>query len=570
MRLGTIVVAGLLALPSFALAAPQDCGGADLDRRIVACTQIIQRGGQSPANMAMIYVNRGSAYGDKQDYARAIADYSKALQLNPNYADAYYSRGTVYLRMNDNDRAIGDISQTLRLNPNHAYAYFNRGLAYQNKADYTRAIADYDQAVRLNPALGDAYQHAAVALNGRGDAYLKAGDYDRAIADYNRSIQLQPNSYWPYSHRGDAYRRKGDLERAIADLDQALGLSPGLNEALTLRGLAYRAKGDLRRAKADFSSAANSAPTGFNAEIYQEMARQQLSALAETTTSPTGGQASAAAAPSGPADPAAAQASLNTPASSAAAADSGAKPSSLPGKRVALVIGNDDYENLPDLKKAVNDSRSVGQALTRLGFDVTVVENAPRRTINARLAEFTGKVGPGDTAFFFFAGHGVQISGTNYLMPVDTPEAREGQERFVMGEGIPADGIVQQVQERGAKVAMLVLDACRDNPFAKAGTRGVGGTRGLTIMTVPEGVFVIYSAGIGETALDRLGDDDPDPNSVFTRTFVKLLGEPGLTVHSIAKRTQQDVHELAKSVSHAQMPAYYDQILGELTLLPNR
>jgi hypothetical protein len=80
---------------------------------------------------------------------------------------------------------------------------------------------------------------------------------------------------------------------------------------------------------------------------------------------------------------------------------------------------------------------------------------------------------------------------------------------------------------------------------------------------------VLYSAGVGETALDRLTEDDPDPNSVFTRTFVSLLDQPGLTLHDIAKRTQRNVYELAKSVSHTQMPAYYDQILGELTLLPS-
>ena len=252
------------------------------------------------------------------------------------------------------------------------------------------------------------------------------------------------------------------------------------------------------------------------------------------------------------------------------AAGGSESPPADQSQRLALVVGNDAYENLPPLRKAVNDARAVGEALTKLGFDVTVLENASRRAINAKLVEFTGKVTPGDTALFFYAGHGVTMGGTNYLMPADTPAMSEGQEALIAAEGISADGILQQIQGRGAKVAMLVLDACRDNPFAKAGGRGVGGTRGLTLMTVPEGVFVLYSAGIGETALDRLNEEDADPNSVFTRTFVKLLGERGLTVHDIAKRTQHDVYQLAKSVSHSQMPAYYDQILGELTLLPGQ
>lgn len=500
MRLGTIVVAGLLALPSFALAAPQDCGGADLDRRIVACTQIIQRGGQSPANMAMIYVNRGSAYGDKQDYARAIADYSKALQLNPNYADAYYSRGTVYLRMNDNDRAIADISQTLRLNPNHAYAYYNRGLAYQNKADYTRAIADYDQAVRLNPGLGDAYQHAAVALNGRGDAYLKAGDYDRAIADYDRSIQLQPNSYWPYSHRGDAYRRKGDLDRAIADLDQALRLSPGLNEALTLRGLAYRAKGDPRAAKADFSSAANSAPTGYNAEIYQEMARQQLDTLAETQT------AVAAAVPN-----------------EAQAAPAVAAATLPPGKRVALVVGNSGYQNIGRLDNPANDAKLMAATLKAVGF-ILVGDSAQldldKTAFDNAVKNFGKDLQGADVALFYYAGHGVQVRGANYLVPVDANPTREADVDFQM---VDVGVALRQMEAAGTKLNVVMLDACRNNPFLSRGLRASGG--GLTQMQAPEGTLISFA-----TQPDNVALDGADGNSPYTKALTKTLRKPGLDV----------------------------------------
>jgi hypothetical protein len=238
------------------------------------------------------------------------------------------------------------------------------------------------------------------------------------------------------------------------------------------------------------------------------------------------------------------------------------------GRRIALVVGNDDYESLPDLRKAVNDARAVGTALSKLGFEVMPVENAPRRTMNAKLVEFTSKIEPGDTALFFFAGHGVQIKGINYLLPIDTPNAVEGQEALITGEGIPADSVVQQAQDRGAKVAMLVLDACRDNPFKTSVQRGIGGTRGLTMMRVPTGVFVLYSAGEGQAALDRLGDNDPNPNSVFTRTFVEVLGHPGLTLHDIAKKTQLEVFTLAQTIGHTQFPAYDDRIIGELTLYP--
>jgi len=239
-------------------------------------------------------------------------------------------------------------------------------------------------------------------------------------------------------------------------------------------------------------------------------------------------------------------------------------------RRVALVIGNDRYQNLDPLQKAVNDSRAVGDALAKSGFEVVRVENAVRRTMNQKIVEFAGKVGRGDTAFFFYSGHGVEIRGQNFLLPVDMPKVQESQEGIVSGEGIPADTVIDQLQSRGAKLVMVVLDACRENPFAKLGTRGIGGTRGLAQTAAPEGVFVLYSAGAGQTALDRLSDRDADPNSVFTRKFVQVLGTPGLTVQEVATRTRVEVHELAATVNHPQMPAYYDQVLGQFTLTPPR
>jgi hypothetical protein len=234
--------------------------------------------------------------------------------------------------------------------------------------------------------------------------------------------------------------------------------------------------------------------------------------------------------------------------------------------RVALVIGNDTYQNLDHLQKAVNDARTIAASLTMLGFEVIRVEDAPRRTMNQKIVEFANRTGRGDVAFFFYSGHGVEIRGINYLLATDTPAVGEGEEGMITSEGIPTDTIVDRLQERGAKVSMLVLDACRENPFKKSGTRGVGATRGLAQMaTTPEGVFVLYSAGVGQTALDRISDTDTNPNSVFTRTFARVLGTPGMSVQEMAKTTQAEVRKLAATVNHPQMPAYYDQILGQFT-----
>src|ERR1700686_439001 len=97
-------------------------------------------------------------------------------------------------------------------------------------------------------------------------------------------------------------------------------------------------------------------------------------------------------------------------------------------KRVALVIGNNDYRNVPKLQKAVNDARTMGDTLKQLGFNGVVAENLNRQQFSQPLLAFANSVGPGDTAFFFFAGHGFEIAGQNYLLPTDVPGATEGQE----------------------------------------------------------------------------------------------------------------------------------------------
>jgi hypothetical protein len=235
-------------------------------------------------------------------------------------------------------------------------------------------------------------------------------------------------------------------------------------------------------------------------------------------------------------------------------------------KRVALVIGNDRYDALPALQKAVNDARAVAERFARLGYEVIRVEDASRRAMNEKIGELAGRIGRGDTAAFFFAGHGVEINNANFLLPTDTPRGGEGQEDLIARESVSAPSIIETLRARGARVTLMILDACRDNPFKTANNRGVGGSRGLGRMQPEDGVFVLYSAGVGQTALDRLNDKDADPNSVFTRALIRLMERPGLSVQELAKSTQSEVRKLAATVSHFQMPAYYDQIDGTITL----
>ncbi len=234
--------------------------------------------------------------------------------------------------------------------------------------------------------------------------------------------------------------------------------------------------------------------------------------------------------------------------------------------RFAFVVGNDAYRNVVPLQKAVNDARAVSRALQQLGFRVTLGENLTWRDYVEKFSAFENAIQPGDIAFLFYSGHGVEIDGANYLIPVDVPKVAPEQQSLLKDMSISTDSLVQRLKARGARTQIIVLDACRENPFRQATGRSVGGARGLAGASLPGGVFMIYSAGVGEIALDRLSDSDANPNSVFTRSFLPLLQNPDNSLVAVAKQTRAAVKSLATSIGQTQSPAYYDEIDGDIFL----
>ena len=234
--------------------------------------------------------------------------------------------------------------------------------------------------------------------------------------------------------------------------------------------------------------------------------------------------------------------------------------------RLALVVGNDAYRNVNPLLKAVNDARAVARGLQQLGFRVTLGENLTQRDYVEKFSVFENAVQPGDIAFLFYSGHGVEIDGANYLIPVDVPKVAPEQQSLLKDLSISTDNLIQRLKARGTRTQVIVLDACRENPFRQSNGRSVGGARGLAGTSVPGGVFMIYSAGIGEVALDRLSDNDANPNSVFTRSFLPLLQNPENSLTAVAKQTRTAVASLASSIGQKQFPSYYDEIDGEIFL----
>ena len=245
-----------------------------------------------------------------------------------------------------------------------------------------------------------------------------------------------------------------------------------------------------------------------------------------------------------------------------AIAGAGTTPALAEGRH-ALIIGIDAYREITPLQKAVGDAEVLKSTLEDLGFTVDLVLDADRRALNRAVSEFQSKLVSGDTALIHFSGHGVELDGQNYLLPADIPSPKSGQQDFIKAEAISLGDLMQRVASSGAATRIFIIDACRDNPFAQAGSRGVGGTRGLTRVEAPAGTFILYSSGYNQTALDRLNDADSEPTSVYTRVLTKKMTEPGKPLAELAREVRSDVEVLAKNAGHEQRPAYYDELSGQ-------
>ncbi|HYL00773.1 MAG TPA: caspase family protein [Steroidobacteraceae bacterium] len=232
-------------------------------------------------------------------------------------------------------------------------------------------------------------------------------------------------------------------------------------------------------------------------------------------------------------------------------------------RRFALVIGNDNYQSVTPLHNARSDARAVAAALSGVGFKVTLEQDVTLVKLKAALRSFKSQISGGDDAVFYFSGHGVQFDGTNYLIPTDlVPQSQEQ----VMDDSVPLQRVLDDLRDQKARFALAIVDACRDNPFKGAG-RAIGG-RGLAPVTAASGQMIMYSAGAGQEALDRLGDQDGDPNGVFTRVLIREITKPGVPADQVLKHVKAQVVEMAEQVHHEQVPALYDQSIGEFYFVP--
>ncbi len=203
----------------------------------------------------------------------------------------------------------------------------------------------------------------------------------------------------------------------------------------------------------------------------------------------------------------------------------------------ALIVGNDSYQRSP-LVNAVNDARGMDRTLSDLGFSVETVIDADYPTFDRAVDIFADRLSPGDVALFYYAGHGVQIDGENYLIPVDLERANAAKVKY---RALPADLIRERMEHSGARLAILILDACRDNPFH--GTRSAG--TGLAQMETGVGTFIAFSTAPGRTAADDLPSVEGSTagNGLFTHHLINTLETPGLSIDEVFNEVRRKVYQ---------------------------
>ncbi|PIT75873.1 caspase family protein [Limnohabitans sp. G3-2] len=227
--------------------------------------------------------------------------------------------------------------------------------------------------------------------------------------------------------------------------------------------------------------------------------------------------------------------------------------------RKALVIGNDRYAKVSPLQNAVADAEAMAKSLEAVGYKVFKHLNVDEKKFKQAVRDFRQNLAGGDEVLFFYAGHAVQLGSANYLLPIDVQGEQEEQ---VKDESILLQKVLDDLEEKKTKFALAVIDACRDNPFKSSKGRAIGG-RGLAPTTAATGQMVMFSAGSGQQALDRLGDNDKEKNGLFTRIFIKEMAKPGVSVDRVLRNVRTEVVRLAKSIGHEQTPALYDQAVGD-------
>jgi tetratricopeptide (TPR) repeat protein len=441
-----------------------------------------------------------------------------------------------------------------------AQIYAARGFSLSADGQYDRAIADADEIIntilpqRPQAKITSENLHSAYYI--RGQSYLYKGDYDRAIADQTVVLQIR-STVSAFQGRGNAYYEKGDFDRAIDDFSAVIREDAKHVLAHSYRARAFEKKGEWAKALADARRAIEMEPNVFSGM------NEQLIKRVEPKLAVAGPRVPATPAPVVVAPPAPKPviAAIPSPARPVVAAPTPSPEQSAASRevRVALVIGNGKYQSATALPNPANDAADVAAALRKLGFDVVEGRDLDKRGMEDKVREFGRKLDRANLALFFYAGHGLQVGGKNYLVPIDAKLERAGDLSF---DTIDVAQVLAQM-EAEPRVNLIFLDACRDNPLARTlarslGTRSASVGQGLATIQSAIGTLIAYATQPDNVALDGEGRNSP-----FTAALLKHVATQGLEIGSVMRRVRADVIQATRS---KQVPWDHSSLVGDVVL----
>jgi tetratricopeptide (TPR) repeat protein len=414
---------------------------------------------------------------------------------------------------------------SLESTSNRKQAFFYRGYAYQRTNRLDESFADYRAALTIDPGYFAPKNNLAVGLANRGNEASHRKDYGQALTDFAEALKLKPNDVLSLNNLAAIHYKEGDFGRAIPLCTLAIQNDPKSTTAYDICGRSYLGKGDLKNAVVALTKVQALDP-GRKDDDESQSPQQALDQANRMLA-----EAAPAVVPSRSAvEPAVVAPVVVSPVVAPAERSS-------PGEiRVALVIGNSHYANVGALSNPRQDAALVADALKKSGFtSVTLLEDLGRDGFVSAIKTFQDQADKADWAAVYYAGHGVEVDGTNYLIPVD---AKLKSDRDVPDETIPLDRVMSAI-EGAHKLKLVVLDACRNNPFApqmklSGAHRSI--SRGLTRVEPVGATLVVYAAKEGTTAQDGDGADSP-----FAASFARRLEQPGVEINMALRFVRQDV-----------------------------
>ena len=491
------------------------------------------------AKQPWFFNDRAVAYGLRGDIDRAFSDFRKALEINPKFEASIVSRGLLYGRKGEFDRALAEITRALESNPKSALGHAGIGIVYVYQGEFERAIPPLTRAIEISPVNPDAY-------SARGRAYAMLGQVEKASADVERAIRIDSRHITSYVTKGYLAQKQGDGASALGAYERALMIDPRAAEAYALRAEVYLEKRSLSQAATDLRKVLSlpaRTPLERNAQIK---AAETLTSLAPPPSNP-------ATIPIATTTPSSEKAPAVTPSAEKAPAIA----YSATGRRVALVIGNSTYAHAGVLKNPSNDAKAVANTLRQVGFtEVTALHDLGLPQMSAALKAFGDRAAGADWAVIYFAGHGLEIGGVAYLLPTD---AKLERDTHVPYETVPLDRMVQTT-ETAKKLRLVILDACRNNPFVARMARTGSSTRaigtGLPAIEVEGDVLVAYATKHGTTASDGEGDNSP-----YALALVQNMPAPNVDIRVMFGRVRDAVRKITRN---QQEPYTYGSIGGDL------